>query len=58
MGAGQSVPDDDKPKVVKIDRSEIPDAYKSVGVSDEVVRRVNQNSASTPANDGRIEALS
>lgn len=58
MGAGQSVPADDKPKVVKIDRSEIPDAYKSVGVSDEVVRRVNQNSGSTPVNDGRVEALS
>ncbi|KAE9554460.1 hypothetical protein FO519_002334 [Halicephalobus sp. NKZ332] len=58
MGAGQSVPAEDKPKVVTIDRSEIPDAYKAVGVSDEVVRRVNQNSISALANDGKIEALS
>lgn len=55
MGAGQSVPTNEKPKVVKIDRSEIPDAYKAVGVSDDVVRRVNQESS--PGRDKKVEAL-
>uniref|UniRef100_A0A7E4VB07 MICOS complex subunit MIC19 n=1 Tax=Panagrellus redivivus TaxID=6233 RepID=A0A7E4VB07_PANRE len=51
MGAGESKPSDNKPKVVKIDRTEIPEAYKAVGVSDNVVKRVGG------ADHGQVTAL-
>ncbi|RCN30439.1 exostosin family protein [Ancylostoma caninum] len=52
MGSAQS---QEQPEVVRIDRSEIPEEYKTVGVSSDVVRRVN---AQARGEGGDAERLS
>uniref|UniRef100_A0A0K0DGT2 CHCH domain-containing protein n=1 Tax=Angiostrongylus cantonensis TaxID=6313 RepID=A0A0K0DGT2_ANGCA len=48
MGSTQS---QEEPDVVRINRSEVPDEYKTVGVSSDVVKRVNSQSQDHKSGD-------
>ncbi|CAI2328267.1 unnamed protein product [Caenorhabditis sp. 36 PRJEB53466] len=55
MGAQQSAEQEARPEVVRIDRNEVPEEYKTVGVSSDVVKRVNATRVA--GNDGESERL-
>ncbi|CAB01650.1 MICOS complex subunit MIC19 [Caenorhabditis elegans] len=55
MGASQSAEQEARPEVVRIDRNEIPEEYKTVGVSSDVVSRVNATRVA--GNDGESDRL-
>ncbi|GMT13838.1 hypothetical protein PFISCL1PPCAC_5135 [Pristionchus fissidentatus] len=49
MGAGQSAETAPQPEVIRINREEIPEQYKTVGVSTAVVKRINSQQQASPA---------
>ncbi|TMS35775.1 hypothetical protein L596_003098 [Steinernema carpocapsae] len=57
MGSSQSQEPRPKPPVVRIEKTDVPEEYRSVGVSSEVIQRVQAQQGSLASSGGEVDKL-